>query len=177
MKCRSCKGRLKKTQQIYNYVESGLNNVYLDGVDVLVCVSCKKMVPVIPGIKDLHRAIAVAVLIHPFPLTGSMVRFLRKQMRYKSKDFAKLLGVSAQTVSNWERQKTKIRKPNDRLIRTSCMLKLCEDREFYERLKIDPYLDEISNIKDKRSRRRERINVTTGPGVISPRYRAEIVPA
>ena len=176
MRCRSCKENMKKTQQRYNYVESGLDNVYLKEIDVFVCDSCDKKVPAIPSIKELHRAIAVAFLIYPFPLTGPMVRFLRKQMRFKSKDFARLLGVSPQTVSSWERQQTKIKKPNDRLIRVTCILKLCEDREFYERLKIDPYLQELSKIEDIRREEHEEIRVTTGPGVYSPIYHAEIVP-
>jgi len=176
MKCRSCKKEMKKTQQRYNYVESGLDNVYLKEIDVFVCDSCDKKIPSIPSIKELHRAIAVAIVIYPFSLTGPMVRFLRKQMRLKSKDFAQLLGVSPQTVSSWERQRTKIKKPNDRLIRTTCMLKLCEDREFYQRLRVDLYLEELSQIEDMRPYEREEILVTTGPGALSPRYRAEVVP-
>ncbi len=176
MRCRSCKENMKKTRQRYHYVESGLDNVYLKEIDVFVCDSCDKKVPSIPSIKELHRAIAVAIVIYPFSLTGPMVRFLRKQMRLKSKDFAQLLGVSPQTVSSWERQQTKIKKPNDRLIRVTCILKLCEDREFYERLKIDPYLKELSKIEDIRREEHEEIRVTIGPGVYSPIYHAEIVP-
>jgi hypothetical protein len=70
-----------KPRQVYHYVESGLDNVYLKNVDVRVCETCNPASPRLPRILELHSTIARAVAMQPCPLRGQDIRFLRKTAR------------------------------------------------------------------------------------------------
>ena len=63
----------------------------------------------------LHRALA-RVLSNKPRLTGTEVRFLRKEMGLSQRGLGELLGVTDQAVSLWER-KGQLPKTADRLLR------------------------------------------------------------
>jgi DNA-binding transcriptional regulator YiaG len=89
----------------YHYVESGLDNIFL-----LNGVSEEKtdygpMVHV-ENINGLHRAIGLHIVEKPEPMTGRELRFLRKQMSMTQSELAAHLGVTDQTVANYEKGKT-----------------------------------------------------------------------
>ena len=98
----------------YRYTESGLTNVWLangytvrktkygDGVSI-------------HDMDGLHRALARALSNKP-RLTGTEVRFLRKEMGLSQRGLGELLGVTDQAVSLWER-KGQLPKTADRLLR------------------------------------------------------------
>ncbi|HEY3131271.1 MAG TPA: type II TA system antitoxin MqsA family protein [Acidobacteriota bacterium] len=118
MKCPECGSELVLGRnQKYRYVESGLDNVYLTGLNVRRCPNCKTRIPEIPNIRDVHLCIALWLVEKPAPLSGKEIRFLRKSLGIKSKEFAKKLGYTSQAFSRIEKGKSDIGKQGDRLVR------------------------------------------------------------
>ncbi|MFQ5912310.1 MAG: type II TA system antitoxin MqsA family protein [Nitrospinota bacterium] len=115
MKCQECGKVMRKVQEEYRFTESGLENVYLVGIQVFRCddghVTAK-----IPKMKDLLDAIGEAIVNKPESLTGQEVRYLRKHMGLSAVNFAKRLGVDPATFSRWENG-ARIGPTSDRLIR------------------------------------------------------------
>jgi len=99
---------------MYHYTESGLRNVWLangykirniDGEDAVA----------IHDVDQLHRVIGGSLANKPH-LTGTELRFLRKEIGLSQAKLAELLGSTEQTVSLWERGR-RMPKAYDRLIR------------------------------------------------------------
>lgn len=106
---------------MYHYTESGLRNVWLANGYRVRSIGGEQAVA-IHDADELHRTIGRALACKP-RLTGSELRFLRKEMGLSQKRLAELLGSTEQTVSLWERGR---RIPNgyDRLIRVLYLEKL-----------------------------------------------------
>jgi putative zinc finger/helix-turn-helix YgiT family protein len=123
MKCPSCQ-KLRETHKgEYHYTESGLPNIWLDGVEIFEC-DCGEKFAFIPCIEELHKLIGKTLIGKEDQLSSSEIRFLRKHMMLKSKDFAKELGVQNVTVSRWENGDSQPSEPVDRLIRLVYAIKM-----------------------------------------------------
>ena len=99
---------------MYHYTECGLQNVWLRNGFT------KQKTPygagvAIADLSALHAAIGRAVAQRP-SLTGTELRFLRKEMGMSQAALAQLLGCTEQNVSLWER-KGKMPKTADRVVR------------------------------------------------------------
>ena len=116
MNCPTCRQTGKIHKGKYHYTESGLQNVWLMGVEIFAC-GCGENFAFIPCVQELHKLIAQILLKQENQLSGREIRFLRKHMRMKAKDFAERLGVKNVTVSRWEQGETIPPKTIDRLIR------------------------------------------------------------
>lgn len=117
-KCRTCgNAEMISAVETYLYLESGLPNVVLAGVEVRRCPSCGHHELVLPRIAELHRTIAHALIHKRSRLSGSEVRFLRKYLGWSGADFARHIGADPSTVSNWENDKAPIGSTSDRLLR------------------------------------------------------------
>jgi len=116
MNCPNCQQLRKTHAGKYHYTESGLQNVWLLGVEIFKC-NCGEKFAIIPCLEELHKLIAMIILKKEDQLSGREIRFLRKHMGLKAKDFAKQIGVMNVTVSRWEREETIPPQPIDRLIR------------------------------------------------------------
>ncbi len=99
--CPNCQKKGQTHKGKYHYTESGLQNVWLKGVEVFEC-ECGENFAFIPCAQELHNLIAGILLQKEDQLSGSEIRFLRKHMGLKAKDFAKELGVGKVSVSRWE---------------------------------------------------------------------------
>lgn len=117
MTCSQCGGKMTTKPENYRYAASGLPNVTLVGVDVRRCSRCGDHEVVIPRIEELHRVLAAAVVRQASRLTKDELKFLRKYLGYSGVDFAKVIGVAAETVSRWENGKERIGPTTERLIR------------------------------------------------------------
>jgi putative zinc finger/helix-turn-helix YgiT family protein len=117
MTCIPCGGKLTTKRENYRYTACGLSNVTLIGVEVKRCSKCGDHEVVIPRIEELHRVLAAAVVRQATRLTKDEIRFLRKCLGYSGVDFAKLIGVSAETISRWENGREKIASSTEKLIR------------------------------------------------------------
>jgi len=98
----------------YRYTESGLTNVWLANGYTIRKTKYGEGVS-IHDMDGLHRALARALSNKP-RLTGTEVRFLRKEMGLSQRGLGELLGVTEQAVSLWER-KGQLPKTADRLLR------------------------------------------------------------
>ncbi len=98
----------------YRYTESGLTNVWLANGYTIRKTKYGEGVS-IHDMDGLHRALARALSNNP-RLTGTEVRFLRKEMGLSQRGLGELLGVTDQAVSLWER-KSQLPKMADRLLR------------------------------------------------------------
>ena len=118
MRCEACGSEMRLLEgQTYRYVESGLHNVILSNITVRECAGCEARSPLIPAMTRLHKAMAEAIAAKPAPLTGAELRFLRKQLGFSAKAWAKLMDVDPATVSRWEGGKQEIGPQSDKLAR------------------------------------------------------------
>ena len=104
-------------QETYRYKECGLDNVYLLNMEFRVCDSCGSKVPRLKRMPDLHAPIARAIAMQPCPLRGQDIRFLRKQLGYSAKEWARFLRTDASTLSRWENGQQELGTQSDTLIR------------------------------------------------------------
>jgi len=116
--CRTCReAETKTTTENHLYVESGLPNVVLVGVEVRRCPKCGTFEVLLPRVAELHRVIAKAVILKPARLSGAEVKFLRKHLGWSGADFAAHMGVDPTTVSAWEHERKPFGTSSDRLLR------------------------------------------------------------
>lgn len=129
----------------YRYTESGLTNVWLANGYTIRKTKHGEGVS-IHDMDGLHRALARALSKKP-RLTGTEVRFLRKEMGLSQRGLGELLGVTDQAVSLWER-KGQLPKTADRLLR---LIYLEHDRGNA------PIRSTIERINDMDAQEREQI--------------------
>jgi len=114
--------------QRHRYKECGLDNVYLVNIQTLKCKDCGVTEIVIPRLKLLHATLARAIALSPNVLSGTEIRFLRKQLKLKAKEFAVFLHVDASTLSRWENGDQEPGSQSDSLVRY-VFFRLFEERE------------------------------------------------
>ena len=117
-KCPICGGtNLTTEKKDYQFVDSGLDNVILAGIDVTECPDCGEEFVSIPNVLGLMDLIAEQIILKPGSLTGQEIRFLRKNLLMKISEFATLLGIDRVSLSRWENEQVRPTVANDRLIR------------------------------------------------------------
>ena len=121
-------GYITMQNEAYHYTDCGLDNVYIEGFD-LVCDDSGEETICIPAIGRLHKAIAQSIVMMPCPISGKELRFLRTEMGYTQKELADILKTSEQTLARWEKGQTSIPGAADILIRKLTGEKLGFDRD------------------------------------------------
>lgn len=102
---------------MYQYKESGLDNIYLENGYRKHKTSYGEGVSIIDT-EGLHKVIGQTLVADQRPLNGAEVRFLRLEMETTQKDLAGMLGTSEQTLRLWEKNREKsIPGSPDRLLR------------------------------------------------------------
>jgi YgiT-type zinc finger domain-containing protein len=115
--CLECGGALRLVRKDYQFAESGLDNVILKNLEVLVCDRCKTETPRLPRLNDLMRTITLAIIAKPYGLEGQDVRFLRKFLGLTNEAFAAILNVDKSHLSRVENGVTPVSATADRLVR------------------------------------------------------------
>jgi len=111
----------------YHYTESGLDNVFLYGIVQSRCKECGEEIVTIPNIKGLHFAIGRNLICKKEMLTGSEARFLRKELKLKSKDMAAALSMKPETYLRWENEKQSVSPACDKQLRLIYILNVTEE--------------------------------------------------
>jgi putative transcriptional regulator len=89
---------------MYHYLSSGLDNVWLaNGYTVHQTPYGNGMS--IDDVGGLHRMLALMIANKAGPITRKELRFLRTHLKLSQDGLAKMVGVDAQTVSLWERNR------------------------------------------------------------------------
>ena len=102
---------------MYQYKESGLDNVYLENGYTVHQTPYGEGVS-IKNTEGLHKAIGRWLVSVPKPLNGAELRFFRIEMEQTQKHLAGVIGATEQTLRLWEKHRAKaIPGPADRLIR------------------------------------------------------------
>src|ERR1051326_9000205 len=101
----------------YHFLDSGLPNVYLVGVNDWVCNECGSQWSEIPQPEKLMDVIAEIIVMKPGIMTGPEIRFLRKRAGKKASDFAQLTNKTPEHLSKLETQALPLNEGTDKLIR------------------------------------------------------------
>jgi hypothetical protein len=101
----------------YHYVGSGIRNVYLVGITYYVCLKCEKQAAELPAIKQLHAALARALVSKASPLTGLEVRFLRKRLGKQAVVFSPMVSLTPEYLSALENSPDPVDPGRDKLVR------------------------------------------------------------
>jgi putative zinc finger/helix-turn-helix YgiT family protein len=118
MRCDECGGlRTTERSAVRRYNIGGLPHVELHGVEVTRCTACGKEDIAIPRIGQLHRVLAEGFIKQQRMLASVEVRFLRKYVGLSTADFAKMMGVTRETVCRWESGSHPMGAVADRLLR------------------------------------------------------------
>ncbi len=117
MVCLDCNVKMTVKKEPYHYVESGVNNIYLLGINVYHCPKCKSHYPEILEPELLHIVMAISFSLKKRPLTGQEIKFMRKEVGMTAKAFAKELGISPVSLSRWENGRLRPSTTNDRHVR------------------------------------------------------------
>jgi DNA-binding transcriptional regulator YiaG len=112
----------------YRYAESGLDNVIIAGIDVLIDDAGEEVCS-IPNINGLHKAIAHAIIAHAHGISGKELRFLRTEMGYTQDELADKLHVTRLSISRWERGEVQMDSQTEFMIRMLAAEKLHIDAQ------------------------------------------------
>lgn len=115
--CTNCGTAVEPERRNYRYLESGLPNVVLQGVEIADCPVCGTSDVIIPRMAKIHRAIAQAIVNSPARLTGEQLRFLRKFLGWSGDQMASYLHTDKTKISKWETGDDRIGPATDRLVR------------------------------------------------------------
>jgi len=108
-------------EQPFHFTDSGLSNVHLVGIKYFTC-ECGRVTAEIPAFKQLLELIAKDLVEKPEALTGEEVRFLRKRLGKKAKDFAAEIGIQPETLSRIENGRMPVEQQTDKLVRADYIL-------------------------------------------------------
>ena len=116
MKCPICNSEMTCRTNTYHYRESGLDNIYLLGVEIYDC-NCGEEFVSIPTIPELHTLIGLNLVKKNALLNGKEIKFLRKNMGMTAKKLSEYAGFNNATISRWENGTQTITKPHDLYLR------------------------------------------------------------
>ena len=100
----------------YHYIESGLPNVYIHGLEPMIDHEGDEVIE-IPFIAALHAEIVRGIVVHNGTMSGLELRFVRSELGMTQAELAKILGVQQLTVGRWERSENEMDKPAEMVVR------------------------------------------------------------
>jgi putative transcriptional regulator len=138
------KEKLQEQQALYHYRECGLDNICL--VNGVRYKSSTKGVRIhIDDLEGLHLAIGRMLISEKKRLNGRDLRFLRHELNLTQEHLAALLYTDVQSIARWEKGKTKVPGPADRLIRLLYKERVNGNEGICEPLRKLAELDEMTN--------------------------------
>ncbi len=166
--CTNCGEVVIPERRSYRYLESGLENVILQGVEIADCPNCANSDVIIPRMAKIHRSIAQALVNSPARLTGDQLRFLRKHLGLNGEQLGAYLHTDRTKISKWERDEDPIGPSTDRLVR---LLAAALDSEL--RPGVSAVAEHLPRISDESGKELElHVNVATLHTAFLPVLRA-----
>lgn len=142
------KGR-ERMAEPYHLKAIGLSNIYLlNGITFGHDEEYGNTV-YIENLKGLHRAIGLHIIETASYLSGDEFRFLRKQMGLTQKELGERLGISDQTIANYEKGATSSIGPAEFALRVGYLLHILPDEA---RAKLVKSMFEEQGKRNKRKR-------------------------
>ena len=118
---------------MYHYTECGLRNVWLANGYRTIETEYGKATA-IENMEELHKVIGKQLATSKPHLTGAEFRFLRKELGLSQARFGQPFDYDAQTVALWERNKSRLPKWADRMIRLLYLEKVAGNAKVNELL-------------------------------------------
>lgn len=125
-----CEGEFEiaSNDEPYHYEDCGLKGIYLlNGFETEEFAGEKYVT--IHNVDSLHWAIGQHLAFHEGTLTKREIRFLRITMGLTQAELAAKIGNDTQTVARWEKGKTPIPGPSERLLRAQFLAMALSDEE------------------------------------------------
>jgi putative transcriptional regulator len=101
---------------LYHYTGCGLPSVWLRNGYIVRDTEYGKAVA-IHDVEGLHKVIGLHLVDRKPVLSGTEVRYLRKELDLTQARLAQFLGVSENSIRGWENQRTRIAGPAERVLR------------------------------------------------------------
>ena len=115
----------------YQYVESGLDNVWISGGFEIIKSPYGDSLR-IKDVDGLHKCIANCLVNKPELLTGREFRFLRVELDLSQAMIADLFGRDERTIREWENGEEPVKEPANRLVRFIYKQRFTPDANFEE---------------------------------------------
>jgi len=128
---------MKNQPEYYHYTECGLDNIYLVNGFEITKTSDEDEVLFIHDIHNLRKAISNTLVFKKGLLEGSEIKFIRTILDLSQNKLAALIGCRYQQILLWEKNKNKISKPVDRLLRIyvyTYLYKEIDNGEVFDRI-------------------------------------------
>jgi putative transcriptional regulator len=128
---------MKKQAKYYHYTECGLDNIYLvNGFKITKAEDGDEEL-FIHDIHGLHKAISNILIFKKGLLEGGEIKFIRTMLDLSQNKLAALIGCRYQQILLWEKNKNKISRPADRLLRIylyTYLYKEIDNGEVFDRI-------------------------------------------
>lgn len=102
--------------ELFHYTGSGLDNVYLKSGFEIHETSYGEGYSIM-NVENLHRVLGLDIIRNVSGLNGEQIRFLRKELDLAQKALADVIGVTEDTIRNWETGRVEINKAADLVLR------------------------------------------------------------
>jgi DNA-binding transcriptional regulator YiaG len=112
----------------YEYTESGLQGIFLHNGCKTVTIDGEVYYSVIDT-EGLHRCIGEHIVFNRKALDGPEIRFLRKTMNMTQSELGNRIGQDSQQIARWEKEKSQIPGPANRLLRIIFVLEVLKHSE------------------------------------------------
>src|SRR4051812_25624377 len=109
-------------RRMHHYISCGLNNVWLKNGYTVKDTSYGRSVSVTDA-DELHKLLALGLVTKAGRLSGRELRYLRSMLELSQQGLARMVGVTEQALSLWERT-GKVPKSGDALVRMIAVEKL-----------------------------------------------------
>lgn len=100
----------------YHYTESGLPNVFIEGLSFPVDDDGDEVIQ-IPFISALHAEIVRGIIMHKGAMQPEQIRFVRTELGMSQARLGEILGVKGLTVGRWERGEIPMANGSETLLR------------------------------------------------------------
>lgn len=138
------------------YAGCGLRNVWLQNGYTVKQTPHGKAVA-IQDVDGLHRVLALMITRKP-RMSGAEFRFLRKELDLSQAALAQMFGYDAQTIALWEKNKLRVPKLADR------MLRLIYREHAEGNVKIREMIDRVADTDRRDHETRKLVFVDTDKG-------------